>query len=98
MVRDLLEGFVGGAWLNDLDFSTLARVSDHYTTDDLRSRADDIVWRVRCGDRQLYLLLEFQSRPELFMPVRVLMPADENTGIVNTLRERPTMLSERIAR
>jgi hypothetical protein len=72
MVRDLLETFVGGAWLNDLDFSTLVRVSDHYTTDDLRSRADDIVWSIRCGDRLLYLLLEFQSRPEPFMPVRVL--------------------------
>jgi hypothetical protein len=72
MVRDLLEGFVGGPWIDDLDFSTLVRVSDNYTTDDLRSRADDIVWRVRCGDKQVYLLLEFQSRAEPFMPVRVL--------------------------
>ena len=72
MVRDLLEGFVGGAWLRDLDFSTLVRVSDNYVSDDLRSRADDIVWRVRCGNRQVYLLLEFQSRAEPFMAVRVL--------------------------
>jgi hypothetical protein len=72
MVRDLLESFVGGAWLADLDFSTLVRVSDNYVSDDLRSRADDIVWRVRCGDRLIYLLLEFQSRADPFMAVRVL--------------------------
>jgi hypothetical protein len=72
MVRDLLEGFIGGDWLSDLDFSTLERVSDSYISDDLRGRADDIVWRVRCGEHYLYLLIEFQSRVEPFMAVRVL--------------------------
>ena len=72
MVRDLLEGFVGGAWLQQLDFTTLERVSDNYVSDDLRARADDIVWRVRCGDQDVYLLLEFQSSAEPFMAVRVL--------------------------
>lgn len=72
MVRDLLEGFVGGEWLTAVDFATLERVSDAYVTDDLRARADDIVWRVRCGERDVYLLLEFQSSPEPFMAVRVL--------------------------
>ena len=72
MVRDLLEGFVRGEWLSAVDFTTLERVSDAYVTDDLRARADDIVWRVRCGERDVYLLLEFQSSPEPFMAVRVL--------------------------
>jgi len=72
MVRDLLEGFVGGEWLIAVDFATLERVSDAYVTDDLRARADDIVWRVRCGERDVYLLLEFQSSVEPFMAVRVL--------------------------
>ncbi len=72
MVRDLLEGFVGGEWLRAVDFSTLERVSDAYVTDDLRARADDIIWRVRCGERYVYLLLEFQSSDEPFMAVRVL--------------------------
>jgi hypothetical protein len=72
MVRDLLEGFVGGGWLREVDFSTLERVSDSYVSDDLRARADDIVWRVRCGERYVYLLVEFQSSVEPFMAVRVL--------------------------
>ncbi len=72
MVRDLLEGFVCGEWLSEIDFSTLERVSDSYVSDDLRGRADDIVWRVRCGKHYVYILMEFQSRVEPFMAVRVL--------------------------
>ncbi len=71
MVRDLLEAFVGGDWLSQIDFRTLERVSDSYVSEDLRSRADDIVWRVRCGNRYVYLLIEFQSSIEPFMAVRV---------------------------
>ena len=55
-----------------LDFDTLERVSGDYISDDLRARADDIVWRVRCGSRRVYLLIEFQSRVDTFMAVRVL--------------------------
>jgi hypothetical protein len=72
MVRDLLEAFVGGEWLAEVDFDTLERVSSEYVSDDLRARADDIVWRVRCGSRHVYLLIEFQSRADTFMAVRVL--------------------------
>lgn len=72
MMRGLLEGFVGGAWLDELDFGTLERVSESYISDDLRARADDIVWRIRCGQRLVYLLVEFQSTVEKFMAVRVL--------------------------
>jgi predicted transposase YdaD len=72
MVRDLLEGFVNGEWLSWLNFDTLERVSDNHVSDDLRSRADDIVWRIRCCDRDVYLLIEFQSTNDPFMAVRVL--------------------------
>ena len=72
MVQDLLRGFVGGDWLQELDFSTLERVSESYVSDDLRARADDIVWRVRSGERHIYLLVEFQSGIDPFMSVRVL--------------------------
>ena len=49
MVEDLLHGFVHEAWVRDLDCTTLERVSDSYISDDLRSRRDDLVWRVRWG-------------------------------------------------
>ena len=43
-------------------------------TDDLRDRADDIIWRVRWGEEWLYIyvLLEFQSSIDHWMAVRLL--------------------------
>lgn len=72
MVRELLETFVGGDWLSQVDLDSLERVSDSYISDDLRARADDIVWRARCGDGYVYLLIEFQSGVDTFMALRVL--------------------------
>ncbi len=74
MVRDLLLGFVPLAWVESLDFATLERVNQTYISDDLRERADDVVWRVRFRDEWLYvyLLLEFQSTVDRFMAVRLL--------------------------
>jgi len=74
MVADLLRGFVHDDWVKDLDFASLERVGDGYVTDDLRERLDDIVWRVRLGPEWLYvyLLIEFQSKVDPFMAVRVL--------------------------
>ena len=42
-VRDLLETFVGGDWLTQVNFDTLERVSDSYISDDLRARADSFM-------------------------------------------------------
>ena len=73
MVRDLLRGFLPGAWVQELDLSTLERASGSYVSDDLRDRADDIIWRVRWGQDWLYvyLLLEFQSSVDPWMAVRI---------------------------
>ena len=75
MVEDLLRGFVHEAWVRDVDWTTLERVSDSQISDDLRSRQDDLVWRVRWGPDwlYLYLLLEFQSTVDPYMAVRVLV-------------------------
>jgi len=74
MVRDLLLGFVKEEWVQDLDFQTLEKVSGSYVSDDIRDRHDDIVWRVRWGKDWLYvyLILEFQSTIDVYMPVRIL--------------------------
>ena len=73
MVRDLLQGFVPGAWVGELALDTLEKCSGSYVTDDLRDRADDLIWRVRWGDDWLYiyLLLEFQSTVDAWMAVRI---------------------------
>ena len=73
MVKDLLRGFMPGTWVRELDLGTLERASGSYVSDDLRDRADDIVWRVRWGQDWLYvyLLLEFQSSVDPWMAVRI---------------------------
>jgi hypothetical protein len=73
MVRDLLTGFVPGDWINQLDFTSLEKCSGSYISDDLRDRADDLIWRVRWGPRWLYvyMLLEFQSQIDPWMAVRI---------------------------
>lgn len=75
MVRDLVQGFIHDPWLHRLDFSTLEPVKGHYVSEDLRDRADDVVWRVRSGEDwlYLYLLIEFQSRVDRFMALRMMV-------------------------
>ncbi len=75
MVEDLLRGFVHEEWVGRIDFSTLERVSGSYVSADLREREDDIVWRVRLRGEWIYvyLLLEFQSQPDPFMALRMLV-------------------------
>lgn len=75
LVRDLIIGFVPDAWLHSLDYSTLERVPGHYVTEDLRNRADDIVWRVKVGGEwvYLYLLIEFQSSVDKYMALRMMV-------------------------
>ncbi len=74
MVRDLLTGFVKEAWVEQLDFTSLEKVSGSYVTDELRDRENDIIWRIRWGKNWLYvyLLLEFQSSVDRFMAVRIM--------------------------
>lgn len=75
VVEDLLRGFVGEDWVEDLDFATLERISGSYVSDDLREREDDLIWRVRCQDAWLYvyLLLEFQSTEDPWMALRMMV-------------------------
>ena len=74
MVTDLIRGFVHEDWVAELDFNTLERVSASAISHDLREREDDMIWRLRWGERWLYvyLLLEFQSSVDRFMAVRLL--------------------------
>jgi hypothetical protein len=74
MVADLLRGFVREDWVEQLDFATLEKQPNSYVSDDLRERADDVVWRLRFADAWLYvyLLIEFQSSVDPFMAVRVM--------------------------
>ena len=75
MVRDLLTGYLGGAWLQQADFNTLERVNASYVSETERQRHDDMVWRLRVGQQWVwvYLLLEFQSEPDPWMALRMMV-------------------------
>ena len=73
MVEDLLRGFVGGRWVEALDFSTLHKLSAEYVGEE-RSRRGDTVWRVgpRGSGLHVLVLLEFQSSSDADMALRIL--------------------------
>ena len=50
MVRDLLLSFVSEPWVERIDFDSLRPASGPGTTDDLRERPNDLVWKVRLRD------------------------------------------------
>ena len=74
MVEALLTGFVKEDFVSGLDFSTLEQCPGTYVTDDLRERMDDCVWKVQWRGKTSYLclILEFQSTPDPWMPVRIM--------------------------
>ena len=75
MVRDLLLGFVKEDWVRELDLTSLERSYNSYVSDNLKDRHDDVVWRVKWGREWLYvyILIEFQSTIDRYMPLRVLV-------------------------
>jgi putative YhgA-like transposase/uncharacterized protein DUF4351 len=77
MVEELLRGFVQEDWVANLDFQTLEKAGKSFVSDDLRERHSDMIWRLRWkgspGWFYVYLLLEFQSTPDPFMAVRLLV-------------------------
>jgi predicted transposase/invertase (TIGR01784 family) len=75
VVTDLLRGFVHEDWVEQIDYATLEKVNGSYIADDLRGREDDIIWRVRHqnGWLYIYLLIEFQSRVDPHMALRVMV-------------------------
>ena len=73
MVEDLVRAFV--SQLDAADFSTLQKLSSDYVSDELLKRHGDTVWRLRVpgGWAYLLLLLEFQSRDDFYMALRILI-------------------------
>ena len=73
MIEDLLRGFVDQPWIDDLDFTTLEQLNRHFVTPQLGWRESDIIWRAQFRRNWLYVivLLEFQSRPDRYMALRM---------------------------
>jgi predicted transposase YdaD len=75
MIETLVREFVPEPWVEDLDFSSLERVNATYVSSALKRKEVDMVWKLRRRDGSeviVYLLVEFQSRAERFMAVRLM--------------------------
>ena len=77
MVTSLVQDFVPLDFVRDMDFSTLAPFPTARVSRGFFRREDDVIWRVHWQNvpSYLFLLLEFQSRIDPFMPVRILVYA-----------------------
>jgi predicted transposase YdaD len=76
MVEDLLRGFVHGGWVKRLDFASLEKANTHFVSEELLRREDDVIWRLKIKGRgwlYIYLLLEFQSTPDPWMALRIMV-------------------------
>jgi hypothetical protein len=75
MIEALVREFVPEPWVEGLDFSTLDRVNATYVDPHLEKKEGDMVWKLRRKDGEpvyVYLLIEFQSRSDRFMAVRLM--------------------------
>lgn len=76
MVQDLLREIVGEQWVERIDLDSGERVDGSYVTPKHEHRESDLVWKFRRKDGAepvyVYILMEFQSRPDPSMPVRVM--------------------------
>ncbi|MBQ9405629.1 MAG: Rpn family recombination-promoting nuclease/putative transposase, partial [Desulfovibrio sp.] len=77
MVTSLVQDFVRKDFVRDMDFSTLEAFPTARVTRAFFRREDDAIWRVNWQNMPsyLFLMLEFQSRMDPFMPVRILVYA-----------------------
>jgi len=74
MVEQFVRDFVPAAMALGLDFTRMERVNAKFHGRGGRRREGDVIWRVptECGgDVYLYLMLEFQSQIDWWMPIRI---------------------------
>jgi len=76
MIQDLLREIVGERWVERIDFDSGERVDASFVSPKHENRESDVIWKFRRKDGGepvfVYILLEFQSRPDPSMPVRLM--------------------------
>ncbi len=76
MVQDLLREIVGESWVERIDLDSGVLVSNSFVSPEHKNRESDVIWQFRRLDGGepvfVYILMEFQSRPDPSMPVRLM--------------------------
>jgi predicted transposase YdaD len=74
MIQDLLREIVGERWVERIDLASGEKVDASFVSSKYESRESDVIWKFQRQDGgepvYVYILLEFQSRPDPSMPVR----------------------------
>ncbi|HEV2854128.1 MAG TPA: Rpn family recombination-promoting nuclease/putative transposase [Thermoanaerobaculia bacterium] len=77
MIQDLLREIVGERWVERIDLDSGERVDATFVSPQHASRESDVIWKFRRKDGKdpiyVYILMEFQSRPDPSMPVRLMV-------------------------
>jgi predicted transposase/invertase (TIGR01784 family) len=75
LFKELLESFVNQPWVKTIDFNKTERVDKTFISDKYEKTESDIIYKVKTDNGKevyIYILLEFQSSVDKFMPVRCL--------------------------
>jgi len=72
--RQLVETFIEEAWVKELDFAHAETLDKSFISDHYKETESDLIYKVRLHSKTvyIYILLEFQSKVDRFMVVRVL--------------------------
>ena len=77
VVADFLRDYVQQPWVQSVDLRSLERVNSSYVHEADQQRIGDVVWRLKLRDGSgwvyMYLLIEFQSRIDRHMALRMMV-------------------------
>jgi hypothetical protein len=76
MIRDLLRDIVGDRWVELIDLDSGEQVNASFVSARHKRRESDVIWKFQRKDGKepvyVYILMEFQARPDPSMPVRLM--------------------------
>ena len=76
MVIGMLKGYIPKEFLHEFDIQHIEPVPADFISDTFQRREGDCIWKVRWKESDwcyVLIMLEFQSTPERFMPVRIVI-------------------------
>lgn len=72
--QQLIETFISESWVQELDFSTAETLDKSFVADHYKETESDLIYKIKLRGKTIYIyvLLEFQSKVDRFMVIRVL--------------------------